>query len=161
MSISVQIPSPFEVPCQGDTPGFDGVLAAQLSRLSPYAVGRTTATLPDGDPIDMGRLLDMVNHEPAQLRELVQMYLAESERAMCDLRLSVQVGDWDETERLAHRLCGTSATCGMIAIVPPLRRLEMTAGEGRWSDNQALLLEAARQQARVSAALKGRGLDVA
>lgn len=160
MFITAQSPLLIEPP-KHQTAGFQGVLASELRYLSPYAVGRSGAAPPDAEPVDMDRLLEMVNHEPAQLREIVQMYLAESDRVMLELRASVQAGDWGETERLAHRLGGTSATCGMIGLVRPLRELEMTAGEGRWSKNQALLLEAARQLARVSAALAGYGLSVA
>lgn len=145
-------------PTDHGTGAFQAVLASQLRHLSRFAVGRTTASPPDHHPVDMDRLLGMVDDDPARLREIVGMYLQESERAMGELWASVQAGDWDETQRVAHRLGGTSATCGMVAVVRPLRELEMIAREGRWSRNQALVLEAGRQHDRVIACLEGYGL---
>lgn len=138
--------------------GFQPVLAAQLRHLNRYAVGRTTAPSPDHEPVDMDRLLGMVDDEPSKLREVVGLYLDESERAMRELWASVQTGNWEETENIAHRLGGTSATCGMVALTRPLRELEVKARAGRWSTNQALLLEAGRQHDRVIACLEAYGL---
>jgi len=143
---------------QGNRLDFQSVLATQLHMLSRYAVGRATARPPDEEPVDMARLLEMVSDDPVELREVVNMYLEESEKGMGELWASVQAGDWDQTERLAHRLAGTAATCGMIAEVTPLHELEVVAKAGRWSKNQALLLDAARQHVRIAACLKGYGL---
>lgn len=151
------LPAQPKPPNQG-TDAFQAVLASQLSHLSRFAVGRTTAPPPDHHPVDMDRLLGMVDDDPVRIREVVSMYLHESERALGELWASVQAGDWDETERVAHRLGGTSATCGMSAVVRPLRELEMIAKAGRWSRNQALVLEARRQHDRVIACLEGYGL---
>ncbi len=138
---------------------FDSVLASQLRHGSGRAGSRALASpVAPGSAVDMDRLLEMAGHEPNELRYIVGMYLIESERVMDELSASVQAGDWDETQRLAHRLAGTSASCGMAAMVPPLRQLEITARVGRWSRNQALLLEARHQQQRVSACLEGYGL---
>lgn len=113
---------------------------------------------PEISPVNMSRLSEMADDDPVQLRELVGMYVKESTDVMRDLKMSVQVGDWDQTERLAHRLGGTSAVCGMIPIVRPLRDLEMTAKAGHRSFNEMLLVEASREHARVTEYLKGLGL---
>jgi len=138
--------------------GFQSVLAAQLSHLTRFAVGRTTAPSPDHEPVDMDRLLGMVDDDPGRLKAVVGLFLDESERVMGELSASVQAGDWEVTKSLAHRLGGTSATYGMVAMTAPLRELEVTATAGRWSTNQALLLEARRQQDRVIAYLEAYGL---
>lgn len=109
-------------------------------------------------PVNMSRLREMADEDPVQLRELVGMYVKESTGVMRDLKISVQNGDWDQTERLAHRLGGTSAVCGMIPIVRPLRDLEMTAKAGHRSFNEMLLVEASREHARVTEYLEGLGL---
>ena len=113
----------------------------------------------DSAPVNMTRLLEMVDDDPVQLRELVAMYVKESTDAMRDLRVSVQTGNWDQTERLAHRLGGTSAVCGMAGIVPPLRELEMTAKAGHRSFNEMLVIEASREHARVTKYFEGLGLN--
>ena len=138
---------------------FDSVLASQLLPMFPGARERAlSASRPEAPAVDMNRLLEMVDDDPGELRHIVNMYLSESQQVMSELRASIQAGDWDQTERLAHRLAGTSVTCGMAAMARPLRDLEISAKAGRWSKNQALFLEARHEQARVSACLEGYGL---
>ncbi len=132
-----------------------------MSTLTPIAQVpsfRLPPHSPESVPVNMGRLLEMADDDPVQLRELVGMYVKESTDVMRNLKVSVQAGDWDQTERLAHRLGGTSAVCGMIPIVRPLRDLEMTAKAGHRSFNEMLLVEASREHARVTEYLEGLGL---
>src|SRR5689334_18036096 len=110
---------------------FDCVLASQLRPRSANTGVRPVSPSHQSAPaVDMNRLLDMVGDDPAELRQIVDMFLTESQRCMSELRASIQAGDWDEAVRLAHRLAGTSATCGMAAMVSPLRELEITAKAG-------------------------------
>ncbi len=142
---------------------FQSVLVSQLGRMTRDSAGRSVACGPDVEPVNLDCLLDMVDDDPIQLREVVAMYLNESTRGMGELWASIQAGDWDQTERLAHRLCGTAAMCGMVGLVAPLRAIEITAQSGRWSRIQLLMLEARRQHGRVVGFLQGNELkrDVA
>jgi HPt (histidine-containing phosphotransfer) domain-containing protein len=137
-----------------DRNAFQSVLACQLR-----AAGSPKAATPAADePVDMNRLLEMVNDEPQRLRELASSYLVEADDIMEGLWTSVQKADWDQTMRLAHRLSGTSAVCGMRPLAASLRELEIKAKDGRWSENQALLQEAGRQHIRVANCLRSYGL---
>jgi HPt (histidine-containing phosphotransfer) domain-containing protein len=162
MSPTAQIhPRASHVP-YGPGRDFQSVLDCQIRQLSQRAEGPGRAgSHPDADPVNMDRLLEMVNDDPRQLREIVKTYLFEADDIMENLWTSVQRADWAQTERLAHRLAGTSAVCGMVAMVGPLRTLEMTAKEGRWSHNQALVREASRQHLRVAGFLRSYGLGKA
>ena len=137
---------------------FYSVLASQLGRLTSDSAGRSAGGGPDVEPVDLNRLLEMVDDDPVQLREVVSMYLNESTKGIGELWASIQAGDWDQTERLAHRLCGTAAMCGMVGLVAPLRAIEIEAQSGRWSRLQILMLEARRQQGRVVDCLGRHGL---
>jgi HPt (histidine-containing phosphotransfer) domain-containing protein len=86
------------------------------------------------------------------------MYLNESNRGIGELWASIQAGDWDQSERLAHRIGGSASMCGMVGLVAPLRAIEIAARSGRWSRIQALMVEARRQQGRVLASLERHGL---
>lgn len=137
---------------------FQSVLASQLGRLTSDSAGRSAGGGPDVEPVDLDRLLEMVDDDPVQLREVVNMYLSESTKGIGELWASIQAGDWDQTERLSHRLCGTAAMCGMVGLVAPLRAIEIEAHSGRWSRLQISMLEARRQQSRVVKCLEAHGL---
>ena len=128
---------------------------APAGSANPLAPARTekSAAAAEECPVDMARLGEMADHDPAATRELVDMYLREADEVMGALRASVQSGPAAETERLAHKLGGSSATCGMAGIVPPLRELERSGIAGHWPENEQLLQEADRQLERIRAFL--------
>ena len=136
----------------------DSILAQQVGAPTSDWAGRPAAGLAEVEPVDLNRLLEMVDDDPAQLREVVSMFLTESTRGTGELSASIEAGDWDESERLAHRLCGTAAMCGMVGLVAPLRAIEIAAQTGRCSRIHLLMLEARRQQVRVVDCLERHGL---
>jgi len=81
-------------------------------------------------PVDMERLLDFANGDPANLRELIELYLQQTVKQIMQLNAAVAAGSGDEVRRLAHSCAGASSTCGMTAIVPLLRELERQGSEG-------------------------------
>lgn len=111
------------------------------------------------EPVNMARVYAMVGEDPADVREIVALYLAESEDLLRKLRAAVRSGAIDEVRRLAHRLGGASATCGMIGIVAPLDELERSGKAGRWPDNERLLEEADRQRDRIESYLSAHVLE--
>ncbi len=117
------------------------------------AGSRKEAPAKEECPVDMARLGEMADDDPTATRELVDMYLLEADEVMGALRASVQSGPAAETERLAHKLGGSSSTCGMAGIVAPLRELERSGVAGHWPENEQLLQEADRQLERIRAYL--------
>lgn len=57
-------------------------------------------------------------------REIAREYLDQAEEILALMRLALEKSDVPEMQRLAHKLGGSSATCGMVAIVPSLATLE-------------------------------------
>ena len=82
------------------------------------------AAAPEDAPVDMSRLLDFTDGDPENLRELVTLYLSQTEEQLDRLEAAVQAGAAQEVRRLAHSCAGASATCGMRRLVPLLRELE-------------------------------------
>jgi HPt (histidine-containing phosphotransfer) domain-containing protein len=75
------------------------------------------------------------------LRELIDLYLAQADKLLKDLRAAIAAGTAEEAKRLAHRLAGSSVVCGVTAMVQPLRALEERGREGQLSDASVLLGE--------------------
>jgi CheY-like chemotaxis protein/HPt (histidine-containing phosphotransfer) domain-containing protein len=109
---------------------------------------RTSADSPV-PPVDMSRLLEFTGGDPKDLRELVALYLSQTEEQMGQLAAAVRAGSADEVRRLAHSCAGASATCGMRQLVPLLRELEQEASEEQLASAAELSSRATQEFTRI------------
>ena len=93
------------------------------------------------DPVDMEHLREMMDGDEAALREIVEMFLGQTSELIFQLTAAVRDGDADTVRRLAHKGAGSSATCGAMSMVPPLRKLESFDGRGDLAVAHALVEE--------------------
>ena len=80
-------------------------------------------------PVEMARLLDFSDGSAENLRELVTLYLKQTDEQLEQLAAAAKAGSAAEVRRLAHSCAGASSTCGMVRIVPLLRELERQGDE--------------------------------
>jgi len=80
-------------------------------------------------PVDVERLRELTDGNPEDLRQLIDAYCAQADELMGSLGTAIHSGSPEDVHRLAHKLGGSSLTCGMTAIVAPLRELEARAQE--------------------------------
>ncbi|HMC28811.1 MAG TPA: response regulator [Verrucomicrobiae bacterium] len=85
---------------------------------------------PEHAPVDLQRLTELTGGKPEKLRGLIDKYGREASEMMNSLGSAVEAGSAAEIRRWAHKLGGTSATCGMKALVPPLQELEKLSQAG-------------------------------
>jgi len=79
--------------------------------------------------VDLARLSQITGTDLAMFRDISGGYLEQADEILSLMRLALEKSDVPEIQRLAHKLGGSSACCGMVAIVPPLAQLErMPAG---------------------------------
>ncbi|PYI88686.1 MAG: hypothetical protein DME26_03060, partial [Verrucomicrobia bacterium] len=69
----------------------------------------------DESPVDQERLQELRGDDPDQLRELIDLYLAQAEELIGALGAAIETSSAREIERLAHKFVGSSVTCGMTA----------------------------------------------
>jgi CheY-like chemotaxis protein len=81
-------------------------------------------------PVDMSRMMDLTDGNMDQLRELVDMYLKQTQPQIGQMREAVRDGMADQARRVAHSCAGASATLGMTRLVPFLRELEKLGASG-------------------------------
>jgi CheY-like chemotaxis protein/HPt (histidine-containing phosphotransfer) domain-containing protein len=120
---------------------------------SPEQTRPPEATSAD-DPVDMSRLLDFTDGDPENLRELVALYLSQTEEQLGQLEAAVQTGTAQEVRRLAHSCAGASATCGVRNLVPLLRELERQGFEGQLTSAPQLSREAGEEFKRIRSFLE-------
>jgi CheY-like chemotaxis protein/HPt (histidine-containing phosphotransfer) domain-containing protein len=77
-------------------------------------------------PVNIERLRDVSGDDEELMQELIDLYLEQMSKNIEKLKAAVEADKPEELMRIAHTAVGSSATCGMNAIVPPLRELENT-----------------------------------
>jgi HPt (histidine-containing phosphotransfer) domain-containing protein len=92
--------------------------------------------------LDRGLLDEGAEFGPDDLHELIELYLEQADELMGELRTAVQRGAAKEVDQLARKLAGSSAVCGVTALVEPLRALERLGRAGHLAGSDQLLAEA-------------------
>ena len=100
-------------------------------------------------PIDVDQMHDAMGDEPSEFSEILALYLEGMSKNLRQLEIALTSGDRDEIESLAHNCAGTSANCGMTAVVSPLRELEDVAREGHLAIAPPALARAKKEFARI------------
>jgi CheY-like chemotaxis protein len=78
-------------------------------------------------PVDMVRLHEAMGEE---LFEILDLYLEQMSENLEKLTAAIEAGNAGEVDLIAHNCAGTSANCGMVAVVKPLRELERLGRAG-------------------------------
>jgi two-component system sensor histidine kinase/response regulator len=107
-------------------------------------------------PVDMERLMDVASGDNDTMQQLVAMYLEQTPPKMAALESAIQNADAKAVKQHAHSVAGTSASCGMSALVAPMRALEKMAIEGDLTEAARVLADGQQQFARVRDFLKQR-----
>jgi CheY-like chemotaxis protein len=96
-------------------------------------------------PVDMDRLREALGDESEGFSEILNLYLDEMSKSLKRLDEAVQAGNHVEVEAIAHNCGGTSANCGMVAVVQSMRDLEAAGRDGQLG-NAGMTLAQAKQE---------------
>jgi CheY-like chemotaxis protein/nitrogen-specific signal transduction histidine kinase len=91
----------------------------------------TNNSMNDIPAVDMERLQEFTEGDPANLTELATLYVKQTSQQLEQLQAAIKTGDAPGVRRIAHSCAGASATCGMKRIVPLLRDLEELGDAGK------------------------------
>jgi two-component system, sensor histidine kinase and response regulator len=125
-----------------------------VSRFKPVLNISPLPKKPNNAPVDVKRLVE-ASGGPEQLRELIDLYLMQCAELIENLHTAIRSGAAQEVERLAHKCIGSSATCGMTALLPPLRELESLGRSGQLIGAEQLHTDATNQLNRIQEFLTG------
>jgi CheY-like chemotaxis protein len=82
------------------------------------------AAAADPPPVDLARLTEVTGTDSGMFRRITNDYLEQAEEILALLNNAIEKRHGGETRQLAHKLGGSSASCGIIAMEEPLSRLE-------------------------------------
>jgi PAS domain S-box-containing protein len=107
-------------------------------------------------PVDMERLRDVASGDEDTLNQLVGMYLDQTPPKLEALGTAIGLSDAKGVKQHAHSIAGTSASCGMMAIVAPMRALEKMAIENNLDGAGAVFADSRQQFDRIQKFLEER-----
>jgi CheY-like chemotaxis protein/HPt (histidine-containing phosphotransfer) domain-containing protein len=100
---------------------------------------------PETPTVDIKRLVNLTRGEPKKLRIFIGLYLEETEKHLQNLALALEKRETAQVEYLAHKCAGSSLTCGVTEIVPPLRELERQGRAGALGQTEPLFAQVRRE----------------
>jgi HPt (histidine-containing phosphotransfer) domain-containing protein len=107
-------------------------------------------------PVDLKRLHQAMGDDPDEVADIIGVYLEQMSASLARLVAAVESGDADEVESIAHNCVGVSATCGMSAVVGPLRELERMGREKQLAGAGRVGAQVGREYERVRLFLQER-----
>jgi HPt (histidine-containing phosphotransfer) domain-containing protein len=135
-------------------------LAAVLERLladDAVSVEPAAATPEEiAPPVDLKRLHQAMGDDPEEVADILGVYLGQMSASLERLVAAVETGDAVEVESIAHNCVGVSATCGMSAVVGPLRELERMGREHQLAGAGRIGAQVDREYERVRLFLQER-----
>ncbi len=114
----------------------------------------TTPAPPAEPAVDMDRMNDLTDGNDDSLRELVDMYLKQTNKQFDQMQTFIRESNADGLRRVAHSCAGASATLGMTRLVPKLREMERLGTSGTVTGGQVIFDQAAREYSDIQDFLK-------
>jgi len=102
-------------------------------------VGKET----DSQPVDVARFHEAMGDSPEEFSEILEVYMTHMSESLEELDAALSSRDHQAVESIAHNCAGTSANCGMTAVIESLRELE-EAGHAERLENTSPLLAQTR-----------------
>jgi PAS domain S-box-containing protein len=89
--------------------------------------------------VDFDRLRNVTDDDPQRIRRLVNIYLTQAVPLLDELRVAIETNSGPVVAEAAHKLVGSSISCGVQAFTEPLRKLERLGQTGDLAGARALL----------------------
>ena len=109
----------------------------ELAKVLEIFCGRPGENLPSIEatapelppPVDLDRLHQALGEDPKEIAEILDLYCAQMAECLEKLDSAIACENTREIGLIAHNCAGTSANCGMDALVDPFRELERLGRE--------------------------------
>jgi two-component system, sensor histidine kinase and response regulator len=108
-------------------------------------------------PVNFQRLKMITRRDPVRLREIVDLYLKSAEDLVMALACAALTRSAPDIAQAAHKLAGSSSSCGMPRIASTLRDLEQCATNEDWTAIPALVGQAQTELAQIREYLRASG----
>jgi len=100
-------------------------------------------------PVDLERLHQALGDDPVEISEILDLYCVQTEQSLIKLGAAISSGNSSDIDLIAHNCAGTSANCGMVALVNPMLELERMGRENQFDGARFLYAQACKEFERV------------
>jgi HPt (histidine-containing phosphotransfer) domain-containing protein len=108
-----------------------------------------------GEPaVNFEQLREASGEDPGFLNDLAKLYFEQAGDIMAALVVALEKRSAPDVNYLAHKLAGSSLSCGMSAMAAPLRELEARGRRGDLTGADAFMAQAAANLEIVRAAVQ-------
>lgn len=104
--------------------------------------------------INFDSLREVTDDDAAMMSQIVNLYLQQTEKQLNDLGNAVTSKNAGEIYQIAHKCLGSSATCGISAMVAPLAALEKMGREEELTNAKDALLDLQQTYRRLEPVLQ-------
>ncbi len=105
--------------------------------------------------VDIERLRDVTDDDPVRMQRLIELYLTQTAPSLDQLEAAIRANSGANVASLAHKIIGSSVSCGVVAFTTPLRQLERLGHAGDLSGASALLQEIQEKFPRLQSVFAG------
>jgi CheY-like chemotaxis protein/HPt (histidine-containing phosphotransfer) domain-containing protein len=128
----------------------DSSARSETARAYPVTVSLRADTSPSEEVlVNIDRLRDATDNEPDQMRQLIDLYLTHTGPMLDELEAAIRTNSNGEVARIAHKLIGSSVSCGVDAFTQALRELERLGQDGDLSVADILFEDVRQKFSRV------------
>jgi PAS domain S-box-containing protein len=118
-------------------------------------------TASNAPAVDVTRFHEAMGDTPEEFSEILEIYVTHMSESLEQLDAAVLARDHHEIESIAHNCAGTSANCGMTAVVAPLRELEDAGRKAQLENASPLVAQTRLGFERIREFLKDQTLQAA
>jgi two-component system, sensor histidine kinase and response regulator len=113
-------------------------------------VSTTEETAPElATPVDLERLYQALGNNHEEVSEVLALYCAQMDENLIKLDAAITSGNGTVVDSVAHKCAGTSANCGMVAVVGPLRELERMGRKNQLAGAAPLIAQVVSEFQRI------------
>lgn len=99
--------------------------------------------------VDIQRLREISNNDPAEMKSMLQLYLTQTTEILHDVSSALETKNFEQLAQLAHKGSGSSSQCGMLTLAPLFLNLEQSGRTNSWEQNQSLCQQLQSEFVRV------------
>jgi PAS domain S-box-containing protein len=123
---------------------------SETARANLVTVSLQTDTSPSQEMlVNIDRLRDATDNEPNGMKQLIDLYLTHTGPMLDELGAAIRTNSNGEVARIAHKLIGSSVSCGVDAFTQTLRELERLGSAGDLSGADVLFEDVRQKFPRV------------